>query len=192
MGIVLYGMDASPPCAAVRLTLGHLGIAFDSKLVELSTGDHLKPEFIKINPQHVVPTMDDNGFILWESRAILGYLVDQHAPGNSLYPKDPKERAIVDRLLYFDIGTLYKAIGEYLYPVLFFGQPEYDSEKKQAIDKALGFLEGFLGKTSYVAGNHLTIADFSIAASLNFPYVSIFTCQCILIFFLSQVSIFLL
>uniref|UniRef100_A0A2L2Y2Q9 Glutathione S-transferase 1, isoform C n=1 Tax=Parasteatoda tepidariorum TaxID=114398 RepID=A0A2L2Y2Q9_PARTP len=170
MGIVMYGMEASPACAAVRLTLGHLGIAFETKIVELSTRDQFKPEFLKINPQHVVPTIDDNGFILWESRAILGYLVDQHAPGSSLYPKDPKERAIVDRLLYFDIGTLYKAIGEYLYPVLFFGQPEFSSEKKEAIDKALGFLEGFLGTTSYVAGNHLTIADLSIASSLNFIY----------------------
>ncbi|XP_042895346.1 glutathione S-transferase 1-like [Parasteatoda tepidariorum] len=168
MGIILYEMECSPPCAAVRMTLGHLGIKVESKLLDYYANDHMKPEYLKINPQHIVPTIDDKGLILWESRAILSYIVDKYAPGNPLYPKDVKERAIIDRLLYFDIGTLYKAITDYMYPTFFLGQPP-DSEKKEAADKAIGFLEGFLSQTSYVAGNHLTIADFSIFASLTYP-----------------------
>ncbi|GBM57215.1 Glutathione S-transferase 1, isoform C [Araneus ventricosus] len=122
---------------------------------------------ISMNPQHCVPTIDDNGFYLWESRAILAYLANKYAPDSPVYPKDPKERAIVDRLLYFDIGTLYKAEGDYLYPQFFKGQPA-DPEKAEAFKKALDLLEGFLSKTAYVAGDQITLADFPILGSVTF------------------------
>ena len=47
----------------------------------------------------------ETGFALWESRAIMKYLVDKVSPGHSLYPKDLKTRASIDRWLYFDIGS---------------------------------------------------------------------------------------
>jgi len=61
-----------------------------------------------MNPHHTVPTMDDNGFYLYESRAILQYLANAYGKNDSYYPKDPKKRALVDQRLQFDQGTLYK------------------------------------------------------------------------------------
>lgn len=46
------------------------------------------------------------------SRAIIAYLVDQYGKDDSLYPKDPKKRAVVDQRLYFDAGTLYQRFGD--------------------------------------------------------------------------------
>jgi glutathione S-transferase len=60
----------------------------------------------QINPQHVIPTLVDNGFALWESRAICVYLVEKYGK-SSLYPKDLKVRSVVNQRLYFDMGTLY-------------------------------------------------------------------------------------
>ncbi|KFM73999.1 Glutathione S-transferase 1, isoform C, partial [Stegodyphus mimosarum] len=167
MTIDVYLAPASGPCRAVLMTAKFIGLDVNQKLVNLMAGEQLKPEFLKINPQHCVPTIDDNGFYLWESRAIQTYLVNKYAPDSNLYPKDPQERAVVDRLLYFDIGTLYKAEAEYLYPHLFQGKPA-DPEKNEVFKKALGFLDQFLSKKDYVAGNNITLADLSIIASLSF------------------------
>lgn len=86
-------------------------LKFQVKILNLWAKEQLNEEFIKINPQHCVPTLvDDDGFVLWESRAIAAYLVDTKSPGNSLYPTDLKLRASIQQRLYFDLGTLYTRI----------------------------------------------------------------------------------
>lgn len=72
--------------------------------------EQLAPEFIKINPQHTIPTIEEDGFCLWESRAIAAYLVDSNPAQEKWYPKDPKKRALINQRLYFDAGTLYPRI----------------------------------------------------------------------------------
>jgi glutathione S-transferase len=75
-------------------------------MVNLMTGDQLKEEFIKINPQHTIPTLDDNGFVIWESRAIAQYLAESKGKNYALISNIPKERALIQQRLYFDLGTL--------------------------------------------------------------------------------------
>lgn len=72
--------------------------------------EQLQPYFVKLNPQHVVPTLKDGDFVMWESRAIATYLADAKCPGNTLYPSDLEKRAIIDQRLYFDAGTFYPSI----------------------------------------------------------------------------------
>uniref|UniRef100_A0A1W7RAF5 Glutathione S-transferase 1 n=1 Tax=Hadrurus spadix TaxID=141984 RepID=A0A1W7RAF5_9SCOR len=166
MPIDLYMMDASAPCRAVLLTAKYLGIDINKKYLDLMKKEQLQPEFVKINPQHCVPTIDDNGFYLWESRAILTYLVNQYAPDSELYPKNPKKRALVDRLLYFDIGTLYKALADCVYGTIFKGEPR-DPEKEATLKTTVQVLEDFLEKSPYVAGDKLSLADISIIGTLS-------------------------
>lgn len=77
MPIDLYYISLSPPCRAVLLTAKMVSVELNLKTVNLMTGEQMKPEFVKLNPQHTVPTIDDSGFILTESRAICGYLVNK-------------------------------------------------------------------------------------------------------------------
>ena len=65
---------------------------------------HFMVKFLQINPIHSIPTIVDDGFALWESRAILRYLCNKYAPDSTLYPKEPQKRAIVDRWLDFDMS----------------------------------------------------------------------------------------
>lgn len=166
MPIDLYYIPASAPCRAVRLTAAAVGVELNLKLLDLMAGEHLKPEFLKINPQHTIPTLDDNGFHLGESRAIMGYLVNQYGKNDLLYPKEPKARALVDRKLYFDIGLMYQVFADYYYPILFAGAPK-DDAKFGKIGVAFDFLNKFLEGENYVAGNHLTIADLALIATVS-------------------------
>jgi len=170
-GVELFYTPGSPHCRAVLMCVSALKMDVElTKLDMYQKYEHKKPWFVNMNPQHTVPTINDNGFILWESRAILCYLVNKFAEGDpskqSLYPTDPELRANVDRLLYFDNGTLYRNIVDYFHPQLMSGEAP-DEKRANALKQSLDYIDIFLDKSRYCAGDHLTIADFSILASVT-------------------------
>jgi len=165
MVVTLYYMPGSSPCRAVLLGAKHFGVEMELKLVNLMAGEHMTPEFLAMNPQHTIPTVDDNGFYLTDSRATLQYFANQYGSDESAYPKDPKERYQVDKLLQFDAGVLYDRFGAVFYPIMF-SKAKLDAEKVKKLDEALGFLETFLGDNKYATGDNLTIADLAFAATL--------------------------
>ncbi|XP_028170042.1 glutathione S-transferase 1-1-like [Ostrinia furnacalis] len=119
----------------------------------------------QLNPQHTVPTIVDDGFSLWESRAISRYLVNKYG-GEALYPEDPKARALVDQRLDFDLGTLYPRFAAYFYPQVFGGAPADEALLKK-LEEALKFLDTFLEGQKYSAGSELTLADLSLVATVS-------------------------
>jgi len=161
-----YTMPVSAPARAALLTASHLGLELNIKELDLFAGEQMKPEFVAINPQHCVPTLVDGDLTLWESRAISGYFVNQYGKDDSLYPKCPKKRALVDKMLYFDMGTLYDRFAKYAYPVMFSGA-EVDPAKLEKLQEALGYLNGFLEGQEYATGDVITIADHALAASVS-------------------------
>lgn len=166
--LIIYQYPPSAPCRAALLTIRNLNLDVDVREVNLFEKEQLKEEFLKVNPQHCLPTIDDNGFVLWESRAIAAYLVDSRRPaGDSLYPKDVQQRAVIDQRLQFDCGTLYPRIRAICWPVLHLGETKITQEKRDNLTEAFGFLNTFLNETKYVAGNDVTIADLAIYASVT-------------------------
>ncbi|XP_068157672.1 glutathione S-transferase D5-like [Drosophila tropicalis] len=161
----LYYSNTSSANRSVLMVAKALGLKLNVKVLNVQRGDQLKPEFVRINPQHTVPTLVDNGFALWEARAILTYLVEKYAKTDSLYPKDPKQRALVNQRLYFDIGTLNQSFMDYYYPI-FHSKPA-DPEAFKKVESAFGFLDIFLEGQEFVAGKQLTLADISILATVS-------------------------
>ncbi|PSN29674.1 hypothetical protein C0J52_26681 [Blattella germanica] len=166
MPIDLHYVLISAPCRSVILTAKAAGIELNLKVCNLFAGAHMTPEFLKMNPQHTVPTMDDNGFYLSESRAICSYLVSQYAKQDSLYPKDPKKRALVDQRLYFDAGTLYQRFVDYYGSIMWLGQ-EPDQAKYQKFQEAVKLLDTFLEGNTWVTGETLTIADIDLVTTIS-------------------------
>lgn len=167
-GIEFIYMAASPPCRAVWMCIKELNIPeVDFRHIDMyKKAEHTQSWFVKMNPQHTVPTLNDDGFILWESRAIMAYLVNKFGKDDRIYPKDPVKRALVDRMLYFDIGTLYKSMVDYFQPILYNGSSG-DPQKANALKQSLDWLDMYLEDTDYAAGDSLSIADFALLASVT-------------------------
>ncbi|XP_029156859.1 glutathione S-transferase 1-1-like [Nylanderia fulva] len=171
MPIDLYQLTGSPPCRAVVLTAAAVGVDLNLKHIHLTSGHHLTPDYLKMNPQHTIPTINDNGFILWESRAIMTYLVNKYGKDDSLYPKDPQKRALVDQRLYFDLGILYQSFID-TYFTWWFANITPNQAKYDKINEALTFLDKFLEGENYVAGKTLTLADLALVITVsNFTLV---------------------
>ncbi|EDW81091.1 uncharacterized protein Dwil_GK11205 [Drosophila willistoni] len=163
-----YYMLYSAPCRSILMTAKALGLELNKIKVDLDAGDHLKPEFVKINPQHTIPTLVDDGFALWESRAILIYLAEKYGKDDSLYPKDPQQKALVNHRIFFDLGTLYQSYVYYYYPQLFEEEkkpadPENYKKIASAFEQFNTLLEGHL----YAAGEKLTLADFALLSTVS-------------------------
>ncbi|XP_053671543.1 glutathione S-transferase D4-like [Anopheles nili] len=160
----LYYHIRSMPCQPVVFLAKHMGLELNHKIISIY--DPVDFEALKkVNPQqHTIPTLVDNGHVVWESFAILIYLVEKYGLDDSLYPKDHAERSVVNQRLFFDSGILRNQTLQNLMrhmrnkPI-----PEEDKSKQQ---RAVELLETFLTGSTYVAGEKLTIADFSIFASV--------------------------
>ncbi|XP_047997130.1 glutathione S-transferase 1-like [Leguminivora glycinivorella] len=169
--VKLYHFPLSGPSRGALLAARALGVPVEIQIVNLFQKEQLKEEFLKINPQHCVPTLKDDDLVIWESRAIACYLADKYGKDEddalSLYPKDLKHRALVNQRLYFDASSLYVKIRAICFPILFLGETEIKEPLKNDLNSSLEFLNGFLENSKWVAGHNLTIADTSIYASVS-------------------------
>ncbi|XP_037716876.1 glutathione S-transferase 1-like [Drosophila subpulchrella] len=165
--LTLYGIDGSPPVRSVFLTLNALGLEFHYKIVNLLEKEHLTPEFLKINPLHTVPVLEDDGFFLTDSHVINSYLVSKYGKDDSLYPKDLQKRAIVDQRLHYDSSVIASTGKSILVPLLWENKTEIPQARIDALEGVYKSLNLFLESGDYLAGDNLTIADFHITAALT-------------------------
>lgn len=148
------------------MTAAALKLKLNLKKLNIMNKEQLAPEFVKLNPNHCVPTLVDTEFSIWESRAISVYLVEKYARTDALYPKDPKIRAVINQRFYFDMGTLFKSFYEY-YFASFYGQ-EMTPENLAKFEESVKLLETFLEDNEYVAGTkRISLADIALFATVS-------------------------
>ncbi|KAF5290820.1 hypothetical protein FQA39_LY14582 [Lamprigera yunnana] len=164
----LYCVDASPPVRSVYLTAAALGLKLDLHQVKIFENELLSPEFLKLNPQHTIPTLvDDDGTVIWDSHAINTYLISKYGKDDSLYPKDLALRAKVDQRLHFDSGLAFPGIRRITEPIVFRGMRTIPENLKEDNLKTYGFLETFLKDSKWMVGNNLTVADMCLIPSIT-------------------------
>ncbi|XP_047526704.1 glutathione S-transferase 1-like [Vanessa atalanta] len=165
MPLKLYKMDLSPPVCAALMVCDVHSVPIEMIEVNLLAKDHLKPEYLKKNPMHTIPMLEDDDLIIHDSHAILTYLTEKYGKDDSLYPKDLKKRALVDQKLFFDT-LLFFRMRSVTYAALFEGVRKPTEKQIKDLHEAYSFLEAFLSNTKFVAGDNMTIADISILASV--------------------------
>ena len=100
MTFKLYNAPQSTCSQRVRFVLNAKGLPFEEVKLNLLAGDQLKPGYLKLNPNGVVPTLDHDGSIVIDSSAILEYL-DEVSPAASFTPEDPVKRASMRAFMHF-------------------------------------------------------------------------------------------
>jgi glutathione S-transferase len=149
-------------------------------------GKTRSPEFMGKNPAHLTPMMEAPGLpkgVMWESCAIMQYLCNKHHL-TAFYPTEPEKRAMVDSAMFYIVGTIYPYLSRATYGALGFplyagevGASDADATAKDKAQKAaveaLGetldaFHKFFLHGTTFVGGDHVSIADIRLACSLEF------------------------
>lgn len=163
--IVFYYGSGSPFAWRVWLALEHKQLNYDLKEMSFSAGDLKTQAYRRINPRCKVPAIDDDGFTLYESAAIVEYLDDQYPQnGAPLFPGDARNRAHIRRLINEADLYLDAASRRLLQAVLFTKKEDWDERRiERGRDAVAVELSAFEDRLSgeYFAGK-VSAADFTI------------------------------
>lgn len=171
MTVKIWGRRSSSSAQKVFWTLAELDVPHLQIDAGRSFGVTDTPEYLAKNPNGLVPTLEeDDGFVLWESHAIVRYLAAKYGAG-SFWPDDLRNRADADRWMDWATTTATPAINPIFVRLILKPDPgltpaELDSMIART-HAPLALLSEVLARQDYVAGDHLTIGDIPIGMILN-------------------------
>jgi len=165
----LYIFPPSGRALAAVALRNHLALDCDVQAIDLGRGDQLTSEYRALNPNSKMPTLEDDGFVLWESNAILFYMAAKR-PDSGMWPVDVKGQADVVRWLAWESAHWdAESCGMVSYEkaskaVLGLGSPDpaFIERGEQNFARFAAVLDGALKDRTWLTGEQLTIADFSI------------------------------
>lgn len=167
--IHLYSDALSPHCHRVIALLNEAAIPYQVHTIDLEKGEQTSESFKAINPNMQVPSMQDNDIQLHESNAILRYLCRKHQL-DQWYPRDVAALANVEQWLDWNQCRLAPLMETIIMNRMFLGEqadlPAADRAEIK-LHALLPILEQGLNRTDYLAGDHPSIADLSIASNLK-------------------------
>ncbi len=164
----IWGRSNSINVQKVLWCCGELDVSYHRVDIGGPFGGTGEPEYLRLNPNGLVPTISDGGFVLWESNVIVRYLAARHGTG-TLYPENLAKRADADRWMDWQMGTLWAN-----FRPAFVGLIRTPPEKRDhaytaaAIRKTaenLTILDAHLAARDYVTGPAFTMADIPLGAT---------------------------
>jgi glutathione S-transferase len=169
----LYDFAISPNTRAISLVALETDTRLEHVHLDLTKQEQKSAQYLKLNPNGKVPVLQDGEFVLWETHAILTYIAASR-PQSQLLPTDVKERADVDRWLFWKSSHLAPAIGKIAFERLL--KPRFNLGAPDEKIVAQGFteleqfgavLDAHLAVHPYVANTRLSVADFALAVSFS-------------------------
>jgi glutathione S-transferase len=169
----LHVAPPSPRAFKTVVVARHLELEPELAIVDLVKGDHMKPEFVALNPNHRMPVLEDDGFVLWESNAIMQYLASKR-PEPGLWPSDPRQQADVSRWQCWELAHWEPACATLLFERFvkqLFGQGDPDPEKVERGEREFRefgqVLDQHLRGRDWLVGRGMTLADVSVGCWLT-------------------------
>ena len=146
----------------------YLALDCELKPIDLGRGDQRAPEYVSLNPNRKIPTLEDDGIVLWESNAILFYVASKRLE-SGVWPSDLEGQADVPRWLFWETAHWdAESCGMIAYEkgskdVLGLGPPDpaFIARGEQNFSRFAAVLNDSLKGKPWVQGNRLTLADFS-------------------------------
>ncbi|MEO1141575.1 MAG: glutathione S-transferase [Pseudomonadota bacterium] len=156
--IKLYRNPKSGHCHRVELMLALLGLDYETIDLDMANGAHKAPEYLKISPFGLVPAIDDNGYTLADSNAILVYLAQTYAKGSHWMPEEPKTAAEVQRWLTVAADNIYSGPCAARLVKLFGAPLDHEAAVAKA-HKLFVLMDTHLVDREWLAADTITIAD---------------------------------
>lgn len=167
----LYHFPPSPNSRRVVATIFQLGLDVELQTVNLMRGEHRQRDFLRLNPNHMIPTLVEDDFVLWESVPIMQYLCSKTA--NTLWPTEPRPQADVSRWLCWNMAHWNSACGIFIFERLMkpmIGGGAADAQElakgEEQIQRFGKVLNQHLKHHDWLSGDQLTLADFAVASPL--------------------------
>ena len=168
MTLKIYGVARSR-AARVLWMAKELGLDYEHVKVDFATGETRQLAHLALNPNGHVPVIDDDGFILWESMAINLYLAKKYGAGE-LYPSRLEDEARAWQWSLWGMTEVERPVLTAMMNRAIFPENQRDPAAADAAEKSLGaplkVLDGVLGPTLYLLGDHFTVADLNVASIL--------------------------
>ena len=164
----ILGRVTSINMRKVQWTADLIGIEYETELWGAPHRDPKAPEYLALNPNGLVPVIIEDGFVLWESNAIMRYLADTRRSG--LWPAEGRERALVDQWLTWQVSELNPS-WVYAHQALLRRNPAYTDPARiaQSIaqwNKAMELLDRHLARSGgFAANGRVSLADIVLALS---------------------------
>jgi len=167
--VTIWGRRNSANVVKVLWLCDEIELKFERKDVGGPFGGLDSPAFLALNPNGVIPVIEDGDTVVWESHAVLRYLATKYGPP-SIYPPEPAARSHVERWLDWHVSTLAPVINP-VFVGLYRTPPEKRDEIALAsqiarLSTTMIWLDRQMANRPYVAGHALTIADLAFGNSI--------------------------
>jgi glutathione S-transferase len=146
----LYG-GARSRASIIQWCLEELEVPYEFVMLDMQAGEHLQPEYLKINPMGKVPAIVDGDLQLWESGAILLYLADKYGKT----PLSPEERGKFSQWVLFANATLG--------PGIF-----VEANREREMPRLLTPLNEIFERQSFLLGDEFSVADVAVGSILSY------------------------